>query len=166
MLTCAKTGRWPVRLMTLNMKCEHKTPEEIQGTEKVISAFGSWPCFHDAEVISFSAERELPVRKSGTIARLAVHVREYETVGEGTVDYDIKETKNVLIRFLFKGACDLEISDFNLQNVIDSIDVSHVDANDPANLKVTIESIWGFGGALRCETIEIEAAENLPIESV
>ena len=148
------------------MKCEHKTPKEILGTEKVISAFGSWPCFHDAEVISFSAERELPVRKSGTIARLAVHVREYETFGEGTVDYDIKETKSVLIRFLFKGACDFEINDFNLQNVIDSIEVSQIDADDPANLKVDIASIWGFGGSLRCEAIEIETVEILPIESV
>lgn len=148
------------------MKCEHKTPKEIQGTEKVIAAFGSWPCFHDAEVISFSAERELPVRKGGTVARLAVHVREYETVGEGTVDYDIKETKSVLIRFLFRGACDFEISDFNLQNVIDAIDVSLAEANDSADLKVTLEPIWGFGGSLRCESIEIEAAEILPIESV
>lgn len=148
------------------MKCEHKTPKEIQGTEKVISAFGRWPCFHDAEVILFSAERELPVRKGGTIARLTVHVREYATVGEGTVDYDIKETKSVLIRFLFKGACDFEITDFNLQNVIDSIEVSHVDVDDPANLKVDIEPIWGFGGSLRCAAIEIEAAEALSTEDV
>jgi hypothetical protein len=148
------------------MKCEPKTPKEILGAEKVISAFGSWPCFHDAEVISFSAERELPVRKGATTARLAVHVREYTAVGEGTVDYDIKETKSVLIRFLFKGACDFEISDFNLQNVIDSIEISQVDADDPANLKVNIEPIWGFGGSLRCEVIEIEAVEIIPIESV
>jgi len=140
------------------MKCEHKTPKEILGTEKVISAFGSWPCFHDAEVISFSAERELPVRKGATTARLAVHVREY--------DYDIKKTKSVLIRFLFKGACDFEINGFNHQNVIDSIEIAHLDADDPANLKVDIESIWGFDGSLRCEVIEIETVEVLPIESV
>lgn len=148
------------------MKCEHKTPKEIQGTEKVISAFGRWPCFHDAEVISFSAERELPVRKGGTSARLAVHVREYATFGEGTVDYNIKETKSILIRFLFKGACDFELTDFNRQNVIDSIEVSHVDGEDPANMKVDIEPIWGFGGSLRCVAIEIETAEILPIEGV
>lgn len=148
------------------MKCKPKTPKEIQGAEKVITAFGNWPCFHDAEVISFSAERELPIRKRGTVARLAVHVREYERVGEGTVDYDIKETKSVLIRFLFKGASDFEISDFNFQNVIDSIDVSQVAADDPANLKVDITSIWGFGGSLRCEAIEIESVEILPIGKV
>ena len=144
------------------MKCEHKTPEEIQGTEKVIESFGRWPCFHDAEVISFSAERALPGHDGTSVARLTVNVREYTTINEGTADYDTVVTKSILIRFMFRGACDFEITDFNQQNVIDSIDISKVEVDDHADLRVEVESIWGFGGVLRCESIEVEAVEELP----
>ncbi|MBC7624383.1 MAG: hypothetical protein H7232_13450 [Aeromicrobium sp.] len=133
----------------------------ITGSEKVSDALGFWPTFHDAEVISFSAERALPLQIDYTVARLAVHVRHYKSVGEGTVDYELALQKSVLVRFVFHGACDFTLSEFNHQNVINSISVSCIDNNEAANLRVDIESIWGFGGSLRCSSVAIEAVELL-----
>ena len=135
--------------------------ENIAGTEMVVAALGYWPTFHDAEVISFTAERALPFKFGFTVVRLAVHVRRYETIGEGTARYEQVLRKSVLVRFLFNGACELELSDFNHQNVINAISVARVEGIEAAPLLVDIESIWGFGGSLRCSSASIEAVEVL-----
>lgn len=136
--------------------------EHITGTEHVVEVLGYWPSFHDAEVISFLAERALPFKHNDTVARLAVHVRQYQTIGAGTSNYEQVLQKSVLIRFVFKGACELEVSDFNHQNVIDAINITRRDAGDTAPLLVYIPSIWGFGGTLRCQSAEVESIEVLP----
>lgn len=135
--------------------------EHIVGTGKVVEVLGYWPTFHDAEVISFSAERALPIKCACSIFRMAVHVRNYTTVGEGSAQYAQVLSANVLIHFLFTEVCDFEFSGFNHQNVIDSIVITPVATDEPAKLRVEVESIWGGGGVLRCSRIEIEAVEVL-----
>ena len=135
--------------------CEH-----ISDSEKVIEALDYWPTFHDAEVISFSVERALPIRNGYSLARLAVHVREYKTVGEGTAQYAQILSKSVLIRIAFAGVTELELSEFNHQNVIDSIKVTHTESNDD-HIQLTIESIWGFGGLIKCKSALVESVEIL-----
>ena len=136
--------------------------DQITGSEKVVEALGYWPTFHDAEVISFSAERALPLKNGYTVARLAVHVRQYSAVGEGTAQYEMVLRKSVLVRFIFNGACDFELSDFNHQNVINAIIVTRIESNEAASLRVEVEPIWGFGGSLRCLSVAIEKVEELP----
>ena len=140
-----------------------RTPEYISGSKKVIEALGYWPSFHDAEVVSFSVERALPFKADCTLARLAVHIQQYEAVGEGTPQYELVLCKSIVLRFLFQGICALKSSDFNHQNVIDSISVSPVTTEDRVLLAVVVESIWGFGCSLRCSSVEIEAIEALPV---
>lgn len=136
--------------------------DHIVDSEKVVEALGYWPTFHDAEVISFSAERALPFKNSCTVARLAIHVRNYTAVGEGTAQYELVLRKSVLVRFVFNEACDFELSEFNHQNVINAITVSQVEINEVSSLRVDVESIWGFGGSLRCSSVAVEAVEVLP----
>ena len=135
----------------------------IKGTDKVIEALGYWPTFHDAEVISFSAKRALPFKSGFTIARLDVHVRHYEIVGEGTAQYAQVLRKNVLIRFVFDGACDIELSGFNHQNVINGIAVDLTEGTEATGFSVNIDSIFGFGGTLRCLSVSIESVELMSI---
>ena len=135
--------------------------ENISDSEKVVTALGYWPTFHDAEVISFTAERALPFKSGFTVARLAVHVRHYEIVGEGTAQYEQVLRKSVLVRFVFNGACEFELADFNHQNVINAISVTRTEGSESAALLVDIESIWGFGGTLRCSSASVEAVEVL-----
>ena len=138
-----------------------QTIEHIVGANKVVEALGYWPTLHDAEVVSFAAERALPVKSGYSSFRMVVHVRAYTTVGEGTTQYAQVLSASVLIHFLFSGACDFEFSGFNHQNVINAIVVTPIVTNEPANLHVEIESIWGFGGVLRCSRIEVDAVEVL-----
>ncbi|WP_124553381.1 Imm50 family immunity protein [Methylophilus methylotrophus] len=137
--------------------------EHIRGSEKLIAVFGEWPTFHDAEVVLFSVERAIPVKVGDNIARLVIHLRSYASTGEGTANYQMVLTKSVLAKFVFSLACDLELIDFNHQNVINSFTVSPFQTNEPANLSVKIESIWGFGGSFHCSKVELESVEILPI---
>src|SRR5436309_2512231 len=136
--------------------------EHFAGSEKVIEVLGYWPTFHDAEVISFSAERALPFKNGYTVARMAVHVRQYASVGEGTAEYELVLRKSVLVRFVFNGACDFELSGFNHQNVINSLTATRIEGGEVAGLQIEVESIWGFGGSLRCSSVAVEAVEVLP----
>lgn len=135
--------------------------EHIVGANKVVEALGYWPTFHDAEVVSFAAERALPVKCDFSRFRMSVHVRTYTTIGEGTAQYAQVLSASVLIHLLFSGACDFEFSGFNHQNVINAIVVTPVATSEPANLHVEVESSWGFGGVLRCSRIDVEAVDVL-----
>ncbi|GAB2180685.1 hypothetical protein DLREEDagrD3_09080 [Denitratisoma sp. agr-D3] len=134
----------------------------IIGSTKVLEALGYWPSFHDAEVIAFSAERALPFRHGKTLARLTVHVR--HCVPDDEMDAvavpDIPPA--AVIRFLFNGICDLDLTQFNHLNVIDCIAVFASEAGAEAELQVAIDPIWGFGGTLCCASVEIEGIEVLP----
>jgi len=133
--------------------------EHIAGSEIVVEALGYWPSFHDAEVISFSADRAFPLVTGSAVARLAVHVRCYEAVGEGTAQYVQVLRKSLLVRFVFNGAREFELSGFNHQNVINSITVDRLKTNEGEGFVVDVESTWGFGGTLRCSSVAVEAVE-------
>ena len=92
--------------------------KHIEGFEKVLAALGYWPSFHDAEIISFSLSRALPLEVGVSIAKLTVHVRQYAEVGAGTSEYELAIVKSVLVNFIFKGVSDLSLSELNHQNVI------------------------------------------------
>lgn len=92
--------------------------KHIDGSEKVEKALGFWPSFHDAEVISFSVSRALPLDTHFCSAKLVVHVRQYTEVGVGTAEYALAIVKSVLVNFIFNGVSDLSVSEFNHQNVI------------------------------------------------
>jgi len=130
-------------------------------SESVVAAFGCWPTFCEAEVISFSVERALPYRNGSSLARMAIHVREYKTVGEGSVDFAHVLTKSILVRFAFDGISEVEFSEFNHQNVIQDLLVSQDKEVKDGRLLVEVESIWGFGGGFRCSAARVESVESL-----
>ncbi|MDZ4334747.1 Imm50 family immunity protein [Pseudomonas peli] len=137
--------------------------KHIEGSEKVKKALGFWPSFHDAEVISFSVSRALPIDTNICFAKLVVHVQQYAEVGVGTAEYALTLIKSVLVNFIFNGVSDLSISEFNHQNVINSIKFKITEPHGSPGIYVEIESIWGFGGSLQCNNAAIESVEELPI---
>ena len=137
--------------------------EHIVGSDKLVAALGYWPSFHDAEIVSVSAERVLPVAPGSASVTLVVHLRTYEPRGEGTAQYEQVLVKSILATFVCKQVSDLELSEFNHQNVIDSLsvrrDTSAKAADSP--LVLSIEPSWGLGGIVRCATIELSTVQAL-----
>jgi len=136
----------------------------INGSEKLIAALGEWPTFHDAEIVKFSMERSLPVEVGHNRAKLVIHVSQYASINEDTANYRMIVTKSILANFSFASISDLELFDFNHQNVINSFTVSTIQTNDKANLLVEIESIWGLTGSFKCSAVELESVEVVKIE--
>jgi Immunity protein 50 len=122
--------------------------------------FGAWPSFHDAEVISFSIERELPFKNDFTLARMKVNVWLTVTEYSDEIHYEHVDKNNSLVTFIFHEAIDIELSGFNHQNVIDAIEVQE-NTDGTNKLLVEIVSCWGFGGSLRCSRIEIESVQSV-----
>jgi hypothetical protein len=58
---------------------------------------------------------------------------------------------------------DLSVSEFNHQNVINSIEFKSAESLGTPGFSVDIESIWGFGGSLQCNSVVVESVEELPI---
>ncbi len=138
------------------------TVEHIVGSEKLVAALGYWPSFHDAEVVSVSAQRALPVSVHHASVKLVVHVRKYETRGEGTAQYEQVLVKSILASFLCTQVADLELSEFNHQNAINSLSVHEEPSADAPDspLVLTIEPIWGVGGTVRCAMVELSTVEE------
>jgi len=72
--------------------------------------------------------------------------------------------KSVLVSFLCTNVADLELSEFNHQNVINSLSVHEEPLAEFADspLLLTIESIWGIGGTVRCAVVELSTVHELP----
>ena len=55
------------------------------------------------------------------------------------------------------------MSDFNGQNVLHSIEVAVDAMSDTLAASVSIESSWGLKGTFRCQAIQVESMEQLPV---
>ncbi|MGA9471940.1 MAG: hypothetical protein WBV36_05720 [Terriglobales bacterium] len=74
----------------------------LTGAEAVRQWFGSWPDFHDAEVISLSL-----ARKGQSVLRV----------------YPYYPHKPAVVDFIFENVTDIELQDFSGQNVIMSLGI-------------------------------------------
>jgi hypothetical protein len=126
----------------------------ITGADAVVDALGTWPSFHDAEVLAFELERPA-LKARASEARLKVHVTLYEARNEGTVEYHMALVKSIVVAFRFSGIRELEIFEFNHQNVVDAIVFSEVTTATGKEIAVEVPSIFGFGGKWRCRTAEV-----------
>ena len=133
----------------------------IPGTEEVLSALGCWPSFHDAEVIHFSQSRGATPAEQKSEAQLDVQVREYETRHEDTAQYELVLIKNVVIRFVFAGVEEVQVEDFNFQNVIDSLEIRQDTEEPKQRIRVEVESIYGFGATWLCRSAEVASVSRL-----
>jgi Immunity protein 50 len=137
------------------------TIPSIPGTEEVLSALGWWPSFHDAEVIHFSLSRGATPDAKKSEAELDVQVREYEPRHEGTGQYELVLIKNVIIRFAFAGVEEVQVEDFNFQNVINSLAIRKEAGEAGERIRVEVESIYGFGATWLCRSAKVAGVSRL-----
>jgi hypothetical protein len=129
-----------------------QSPVGVENTEKLIEALGYWPSFHDAEIIEISAIRAMAGEPAATSARLRVSICEYKEIDAGTATYEMVCSKNLLIDFLFYDLHYLCFEDFNHQNVVDAIAFNLLENQ---LIEVTVASIFGIGGVIRCARVEV-----------
>ena len=121
----------------------------IVNASALVERFGRWPDFHDAEIVHIELNRPRVARDLQI--KLAARSREKDERGHFQLE-------NVtLVTFQFIGVADLELGGFNHQNVIDDVHL------EPAadRINVTIDPIYGLGGAFSCDQAEIIEIRSL-----
>ena len=127
------------------------SPPEIPGSAEVISWFGRWPSFHDAEIVELHLHRRRP--SSITLFTWTI---------TGKVDdrgYYICE-KHALVTFTLSNITELSLKDFSHQNVISSLQLDQTQKG----FLIDLAGCYGLHGHLEAEsvTVSLEPADPKP----
>ena len=114
-------------------------PPKIQGAAELTERLGEWPDFHDAEILEIRLHREEP-------SWLQIQLPRISSGGSATVT------------FTLEGVSDLELADFNSQNVISSLDI----APQPASFRLTLFPCFGVAGFIEAEQIRVSYQSEAP----
>jgi Immunity protein 50 len=117
--------------------------KSIPGAAELVSWFGRWPSFHDAEVIN------LTLNRSG-VSTLKVHTWEMTSEIDGSGYFILR--KHVLVTFLIEEILSLDLTDFNQQNVIFGLDLSRIDDG----FQLRLDPCYGVSGTIAARKISVE----------
>jgi hypothetical protein len=129
---------------------DHKNspPVPVGNAAPLLSAFGYWPSFHDAEVHRALLDRG----GSGERPSVTLVVHAFDT--DDTVDekgyYRVTTSVQVTLRF-----CDVresELRDLGSQNVLSSLEFE-LDAS--GLVRVTLGPCYGLSGSLLCSEVRV-----------
>ncbi len=108
----------------------------VAGVDAVMQWFGSWPSFHDAEIISIFLARK---RES------VLRVFPYYPQKPATVDFILQEVT------------DVELNDFSCQNVISGLNVeTATDQNGDSVYRVILTPSYGVAGRIDAKSLRVE----------
>ena len=121
--------------------------KDIQGSERLIEIFGTWPSFHDSEVVSVRLDR------GERRPRLDIQVHVFER----TLDVDARGyyiTKDhTLATLRFDAVESLSIADFNHQNVVDEIELAQEEGG--GLIQVRWPGINGLDASFKCQSVSV-----------
>ncbi|HET7890542.1 MAG TPA: hypothetical protein VFL34_03415 [Candidatus Sulfotelmatobacter sp.] len=110
--------------------------ETIAIAEALMQWFGSWPSFHDAEVISLSLARKGP-----SVLRVYPHY----------------PNKPATVDFILEEVTDIELHDFSGQNVIMSLAVERaIDQNGDPVYRLSLSPCYGLSGRIDAKSVGVE----------
>lgn len=125
----------------------------IDGVESLISWFGYWPSFHDAEVLTIELAR------SGTSA---IRVHAFEMTHAVNQQGFFVSTKHIVVKFLFEKIGNVHLDGFNGQNVISSLSLLQCEGG----YRLSLGPCYGVEGSLTAASIRIELDPGIPDDSI
>lgn len=124
-----------------------KAYEVIEGHERVVAHLGSWPSFHDAEVLRLNLARTHPGDLKQRTPVLDLFLYGWVMTPEVAGKCVHKLHGEAIFHFRFEGISDLELEGFNNQNVLTAMNLEIVDPMDRsgrAALRVELEQCYEF----------------------
>lgn len=137
------------------------TYKKIKGHEKLISRFGSWPTFHDAEVISFSIVRQEESKFDGPNAYVEIHI--FDIKPQQTDKDELSKFHNhCIVTFHFVNIDTIKFEGFNQQNAILDLNFreEYSDRLKRTLYEVEFEPAFGISCILKCCDIRIESVKK------
>lgn len=129
-----------------------RSQPDIVGTEAVLSWFGEWPTFHDAEVLELRLDRE-------GVSWLKIHAwlttkETYEKEGKQYFRTD----RHAVVTFQFDEILDLQLADFSAQNVIFGLEVERTERAH----RLVLHPCYGLGGFIEARGVSVEVQPGSP----
>ncbi len=116
---------------------------DVPGATELYDWFGYWPTFHDAELVDI-----VLATQGSSLIRLytcdftgKVHPRGHS-----------EQIKHVTVKFVLDEIVELDLKDFSIQNVMDSVML--VRTGDAYRVK--FEPVWGIGGSVTAGRVLID----------
>lgn len=121
--------------------------ERIENADGLLRIFGTWPSFHDAEVVRLEMDRSGP---DGPTLELAVHL--FSMTPEVDADGYFVLGDHTLVTLRFQGVASLSLEGFNGQNVLLEMEFLALDPdrNEGRRLDVTLDTSYGLEGHFQC----------------
>ena len=116
--------------------------------------YGSWPSFHDAEILSIKMYRDEESGKNCTLVA-SFYLYETKSINEGTAQFEIICTNENIATIEFQGIENIKLEGFNHQNVIDELQLKQKDKS----IFVEFESIFGVQCSFFCSKITVLGVE-------
>jgi hypothetical protein len=131
--------------------------DRILGAQSLIAVFGYWPSFHDAEVTWIKLDRRPFGEGYGPTLEAMVHA--FEITSEVGVDGCYVLRHHVLVHFRFCGVVELQLAEFNHQNVLFGLGISDLHKRQLETVKfgVRFDSSFGVNVSFQCRSVEVIA---------
>ena len=118
----------------------------VSGADAVIQWFGSWPSFHDAEIISISL-----ARKGESVLRV----------------YPYYPQKPATVNFVLGDVTDIELNDFSPQNVINGLHIERAtDRNGESVYRLILAPCYGVAGRIDAKSLRFEVSPGKSSDGV
>jgi Immunity protein 50 len=125
----------------------------VPGVAELVEWFGYWPSFHDSEVTRVHLNRSGP-------SYLDVHT--FRMTSELTASGHYVCDKHVIVTFEMEGLLDVNLQDFNDQNVVSGIGLKPADDG----IMLTLFGCYGLVGNVRARAIKLGLAAGIPDDSM
>jgi hypothetical protein len=133
-----------------------EVPEHIRsipGAADLITRFGRWPSFHDAEVT------DLTLRRDGT-STITFHI--FRMTSEISSSGHYVTDLHTLVTFTLGEIIAMELYDFNHQNVVFGLGIEKQDDG----IELTLDPCYGLSGSIRTNQLSLSFVEGIPTGSV
>src|SRR5207342_3689993 len=137
--------------------------EKIKNAQLLTSVFGYFPSFHDALVFRITLDRGERGDCDPSLEAL-IHVFEGTREIDESGHYRLKN--HVLVLFRFSKIVNLQLADFNQQNVLQRLEIIHLSdrERDKVKFKVVFAGIFGVTASFHCHSVSIESVEPYILE--
>jgi hypothetical protein len=123
----------------------------VENAELLESIFGRWPSFHDAEIHTIFITRDCD---SGPQMDVAIHLWEMTNEVDAKGFFVLKHHTLTTLRFC--GVSELQLADFNNQNVLFDLELTEETGK---GFVVSMPTSYGCYASFKCQAIRVISAE-------
>ncbi len=131
----------------------------IKNAESLVSIFGCWPSFHDAEVIWLRLDRRETSLGDGPTLEALIHT--FQMTSEVNAAGFFVLQNHTLVHMRFARVVELKMEGFNRQNALFGLTIKDIRPGqlERIDFEVGFDSSFGLEASFQCHGIEVVNVE-------